>query len=200
VKFPDYLRRIPGREHARGKISLNDRPGGHYRVIPDFASRQHHNAMAEPDVGSDDDWSGLQRVVWVHRMIVRVIYCREWANLGIIANFDITGRRNASTLVDKNPIADFKPGIWYGGSDFTTSDASPSNEPLANFDLSFAIQHRQASIARHERRPDSMRAKPGSADCRFKVKSQTSLHQILPFRPGRLSGAQAGPAEPQPQA
>jgi hypothetical protein len=165
VKFSDYLRRIPGREHARGKISLNDRSGGHYRVIPDSASRQHHYAMAEPDVGSDDDWSGLQRVIWVHRMIIRVVYCREWANLGIIANFDITGRRNASTLVDKNPITDLKPGIWCGGSDFTTSDAPPSNEPPANFYLSSAIQHWQASITCHERGSDSMCAKPGSADC-----------------------------------
>jgi len=46
VKLANYLRRIPGGEHAGRKFALNDRIGGYYGMISNFTARQDYYSAA----------------------------------------------------------------------------------------------------------------------------------------------------------
>lgn len=151
IEFPHYLCRIPSSEYARGKIALNDRSSGHYCVVANFASRQHQDATAEPNVSSNDDWGRLRGMIWVYTMVIRIVHCCEVADLGIVANFDVIACRNGGPLVNKNPRTDLKVSIRCSSSDFAAGYTAPNYQPSANFDASSTIQDRQASIACYER-------------------------------------------------
>jgi hypothetical protein len=46
VKLANYLRRIPGGEHAGRKFALNDRIGGYDGMVSNFAARQDYYSAA----------------------------------------------------------------------------------------------------------------------------------------------------------
>ena len=102
----DYLGRISSREDTRRKVTLNDRTRGHYGVISDLASGEHHHATTQPDVRPDYHWSVSCGMIRVDTVMICVIHRHEFTDKRTVSNFDAAIRYDAGSLVDENALTD----------------------------------------------------------------------------------------------